>query len=192
MHTKEINLEVSNSLQVLETGGTLLYPCDTIWGIGCDATNPIAVERIFRLKRRSESKSLIILLDHFDKLANYITHVPSITYDLTNQVDEPLTIVYDGAKNLASNVIAADGTIAIRIIKHEFCQSLIRRFGKPIVSTSANLSTEPPPALFSQVSDSIKKGVNYIVNLQQSNINRTKPSKIIRLYSNGNYNIIRE
>lgn len=189
---KEFNLEINNALQVLQSGGVILYPTDTVWGIGCDATNKDAVEKIYKLKKRIESKSLIILLDDDEKLEQYIEKVPSIARILINNVEEPLTIIYDGAKNIAKNVLASDNTIAIRIIKHEFCKQLINRFGRPIVSTSANISGEKTPVVFSQINKNIIKKVDYIVNIEQDKISRMKPSKIIRLFENGQYNIIRE
>src|SRR5512133_1363512 len=132
--------DIEKSLKVLADGGTLLYPTDTIWGIGCDATNTMAVEKIYRIKSRSEAKSMIILLDHIDKLSTYIESVPEITGDLLASITNPVTIIYSNARKLAPNVIASDGTVAIRIVKDNFCSELIRRFGKPIVSTSANIS----------------------------------------------------
>jgi L-threonylcarbamoyladenylate synthase len=183
--------DILKSLETLESGGTLLYPTDTIWGIGCDATNTKAVEKIFRIKNRKEAKSLIILLDHIDKLPHYIEKVPDITADLLASITNPVTIIYSNARRLAPNVIAPDGTIAIRIVKDDFCNELIRRFGKPIVSTSANISGFDPPAVFSQVVTEIKEVVDYIVFYKQDYFNRSKPSTIIRLRDDGLYTIIR-
>ena len=188
----DFNVEIENSLNILVTGGTLLYPTDTIWGIGCDATNTKAVENIYRIKRRSEAKSLIILIDHIDKLSEYIDKVPDITEDLLASISNPVTIIYSNAKKLAGNVIAGDGTIAIRIVKDDFCAELIRRFGKPIVSTSANISGSDPPAVFSQISAEIKSSVDYIVKYKQEFFTRSKPSTIIRLRDDGMYTIIRD
>jgi len=143
-----IELEIEQCLKVLRNGGTILYPTDTIWGIGCDATNSKAVNKIYRLKKRVESKSLIILLDTPEKIKNYVTQVPEIALDLLENIDRPLTIIYPGAKNLAKNVIAEDNSIAIRIVKNEFCRKLIHEFDKPIVSSSANISGEPSPLVF--------------------------------------------
>jgi L-threonylcarbamoyladenylate synthase len=185
----EIDLE--NSIKILESGGTLLYPTDTIWGIGCDATNIAAVDKVYRIKSRSEAKSLIILLDDIDKLSTYIEKVPDITSDLLDSITNPVTIIYSNARKLAKNVIASDGTIAIRIVKDDFCAELIRRFGKPIVSTSANISGYDPPAVFSMVADEIKNSVDYIVKYKQDYFNRSKPSTIIRLRDDGMYTVIR-
>jgi len=184
--------DIKKSLKVLEDGGTLLYPTDTIWGIGCDATNTIAVQKIFKIKGRSEAKSLIILIDHIDKLSTYIEKVPDITADLLASISNPVTIIYSNARKLASKVIAPDGTIAIRIVKDDFCAELIRRFGKPIVSTSANLSGFDTPVVFSQVAEEIKNAVDYIVSYKQDYYNRSKPSTIIRLRDDGMYTIIRD
>ena len=184
--------DIKKSLKVLEDGGTLLYPTDTIWGIGCDATNTMAVQKIFQIKGRTEAKSLIILIDHIDKLSTYIEKVPDITADLLASISNPVTIIYSNARKLASKVIAPDGTIAIRIVKDDFCAELIRRFGKPIVSTSANLSGFDTPVVFSQVAEEIKNAVDYIVSYKQDYYNRSKPSTIIRLRDDGMYTIIRD
>lgn len=183
--------DIEKSLKILEAGGTILYPTDTIWGIGCDATNTKAVEKIYRIKSRKEAKSLIVLLDDLEKLSVYIEKVPEITGDLLASITNPVTIIYSNARRLAPNVIASDGTIGIRIVKDDFCSELIRRFGKPVVSTSANTSGFDAPAVFSQISDEIKTGVDYIVSYKQDYFNRSKPSTIIRLRDDGLYTIIR-
>src|SRR5690606_31299331 len=144
--------DIHNALDVLRTGGLILYPTDTIWGIGCDATNPAAVERVFQLKGRDQRKSLIVLLDNESKLPGYVQEVPEIAYQLIEYTERPLTIVYSGAKNVASNLIAEDGSIGIRIVEHPFCNALLQRFRKPIVSTSANISGQPAPKNFSAIS----------------------------------------
>ncbi len=185
------NDDIEKSLKVLESGGTLLYPTDTVWGIGCDATNTKAVEKIFRIKSRTEAKSLIVLLDDLEKVQLYVEKVPDITGDLLSSITNPVTIIYSNARKLASNVIASDGTIGIRIVKDDFCSELIRRFGKPIVSTSANISGFEAPPVFSQISDEIKNAVDYIVSYKQDYFNRSKPSTIIRLRDDGLYTIIR-
>lgn len=183
--------DIRNSLEVLQTGGTLLYPTDTVWGLGCDATNYQAVERIYQIKRRVESKSLIVLLDHFSSLSNYVKRVPDITHDLLESIDSPVTVIYSNARNLAPNVIASDGTVGIRIVKERFCSELIRQFGRPIVSTSANISGGPTPSMFSQISDEIHKSVDYVVRYRQNVYSQAKPSTIIRLFENGQYEMIR-
>lgn len=184
--------EINNTLKVLQSGGIILYPTDTIWGIGCDATNPDAVERIYKLKGRDAGKSMIILLDSDGKLPGYVNDVPDIAYDLIEYAERPLTLIFPGAKNLAGNVIHQDGTIGIRIVKHPFCQQLIQRFRKPIVSTSANISGQPSPACFSDIDERIKTGVDYIVNLEQNEPGTNRqPSTIMRLEPNGRFAFIR-
>jgi L-threonylcarbamoyladenylate synthase len=186
------NQEVQRALEVLRAGGTILYPTDTIWGIGCDATNSRAVEKVYKLKQRVESKSLIVLLDDMEKLPVYVEKVPEITFDLLNSIDTPLTIIYSNARNLAKNVMAADKTIAIRIVREHFCKELIRSFNKPIVSTSANVSNDPTALMFSNISKEISEKADYIVNLYQNRLNQTKPSTIIRLFESGEYEVIRK
>lgn len=183
--------ELANALETLRSGGTLLYPTDTIWGLGCDATNPKAVEKIFRLKNREESKSLIVLLDDETNLHNYVDNLPEITFDLLENLDKPTTIIYSNAKNLAWNVIANDGTVGIRVTRDPFCRDLVKRFGKPIVSTSANISGDPSPVVFREISKQLISQVSYTVDLYHDQINSAKPSTIIRLMENGEFIIIR-
>lgn len=184
--------EIKKTLKFLKEGKIILYPTDTIWGIGCDATNQQAVDRIYRLKQRVESKSMIILLDKADKLHLYVEKIPDITMDLVNSVDSPLTVIYSGAKGLARNVVASDGTVGIRIVKDAFCAELIRQFGKPIVSTSANVSGTPDPISYSQVPAVILQGVDYAVDHLRDRIVKTKASRIIKLNPNGEFTIIRK
>lgn len=183
--------EINNALDVLRKGGTILYPTDTVWGIGCDATNNKAVDKIFKLKKRSEHKTMIILLDEKEKLQRYVEHLPDITYDLINSIDTPTTIIYSHARNLAKNVIAKDGTVAIRIVQDDFCRELIRELDKPLVSTSANIAGEETPVVFSKISPEIYDYVDYVVKLRTKTINKLKPSTIIKLHDNGEYQIIR-
>ena len=177
---------------VLESGGTILYPTDTIWGIGCDATNPAAVEKIYRLKNRMEHKSLIILLDADEKIRDYVAVIPEIAWDLIKNTNTPLTIIYPDAKNLASNVIADDNSIAIRIVRNEFCRKLIKSFGKPIVSTSANIAGRNPPVDFKNITREIIDGVDYVVDESMAHFQKLKPSQIIKLEINGEFRIIRK
>jgi L-threonylcarbamoyladenylate synthase len=179
-------------LEVLKKGGTILYPTDTIWGIGCDATNAKAVDKIYRIKKRMESKSLIVLVEDEERLRKHTGDVPDIAWDLIRSVETPLTIVYPHARNLAKNVIAGDGSIAIRIVKNEFCNQLIKRFGNPIVSTSANISGQSAPLMFKLISAGIKKEVDYVVTLHQDLLREVKPSTIIKLKETGEFEIIRE
>ena len=183
---------IKETVKYLKAGKTILYPTDTIWGIGCDATNVKAVNRIYKLKERVESKSLIVLVCKVEALTKFMKVVPEITYDLIDSIDTPLTIIYPNAKNLAKNVIASDGTIAIRVVKNEFCQKLIEQFGKPIVSSSANISGEPSPLYFSKISKGIIEGVDYVVDLNEDSLQKVKPSTIIKLEANGEFQIIRK
>jgi L-threonylcarbamoyladenylate synthase len=187
-----VNKEIQHTLEYLKTGKIILYPTDTIWGIGCDATDQHAVNRIYRLKKRVESKSMIILLDDAAKLGNYVEAVPEITMDLVDSIDTPLTVIYQGAKGLAKNVIASDGTIAIRITRDPFCRELIRQFGKPIVSTSANVSGTIDPITFKQIPEVIKSGVDYVVDHHRDRIVKAKASRIIKLAPDGSFTVIRK
>jgi L-threonylcarbamoyladenylate synthase len=184
--------EIIKTANVLKQGGTILYPTDTIWGIGCDATNYKAVEKVFALKRRQSVKSFIILLDQPEQIEKYVMKVPDIAWDLLTNVETPLTVVYPNARKLAKNVIAADGSIAIRIVRDVFCQKLISYFGKPIVSSSANLSGDPPPLIFSNISQEIIQAVDYVVDVNRDKLNTMKASTMIRIRENGEYEILRD
>jgi L-threonylcarbamoyladenylate synthase len=183
--------EVEKALEVVKAGGIILYPTDTIWGIGCDATNEEAVQKVMALKGRSASKSLIVLVDNDTKLASYVREIPDVAYDLIEYAENPLTIVYSNAKNLAKSVINEDGSVGIRVVKHNFCQQLIQRFRLPIVSTSANISGEPAPKNFSEVSQEIIDGVDYVVNLEQEVSEEKIPSTIMKLSPDGLFTFIR-
>jgi L-threonylcarbamoyladenylate synthase len=184
--------EIEKTVTVLRDGGVILYPTDTIWGIGCDATNAKAVEKIFAIKKRPESQSMIILLHDVDMIKDFASDVPEIAYDLINNTRQPFTIIYKKAKNLAPKVIAADGTIAIRVVEKPFVAQLIEAFGKPIVSTSANISGRPAPIVFKNISESIIKEVDYIVDYYRDIIEGTQPSMIIRLNDNNDFTILRD
>ncbi len=168
---------------ILKEGKTLLYPTDTVWGIGCDATNERAVKKIYQIKKREESKSLIILVDSLEMLLNYVEKIPKKAKEILQTSSSPTTIIYQGAKNLAKNTIASDGTIAIRIVQDPFCQELIKQFGKPLVSTSANISGNPTPKSFSEIDQSILNTVDYVVNLRQNEI-AEKSSTILKIEGN--------
>lgn len=183
--------EITKALKVIQNGGIILYPTDTIWGLGCDATNNEAVQKIYRLKQRDESKSMIILLDTDNKLESYIQEVPALAYDLIEFTEKPLTLVMPGAKNIAPSLIAADGSVGVRIVKHDFCQQLIQRLRKPLVSTSANVSGRPSPQNFGQVDPEIIEGVDYVVDLEQHDLSQKTPSTIMRLAPNGSFEFIR-
>lgn len=184
--------EIEKALQVLKDGGIILYPTDTIWGIGCDACNAEAVDKVFKLKGRDEAKSMIVLLDTENKLPSYVRDVPDIAYDLIEYAENPLTIIFSGAKNLAPNTIAKDGTVGIRITRDEFSKTLIQRFKKPIISTSANLSNQPSPGNFHEISDEIIQGVDLVVNWNQEDMKQKKPSTIMKLEPDGRFAFIRK
>lgn len=188
----KVREEIKNTLVYLAKGKMILYPTDTIWGIGCDATNYNAVERIYKLKQRVETKSMIVLLDDAARLSDYVKEVPGIAVDLVNSIEKPLTVIYEGAKGLAKNVVAADGSIAIRVTKDEFCRELIRQFGKPIVSTSANISGTTDPVAFSQIPSAIMEGVDYVVDHNRDRIVKARASRIIRLFPGGEFTVIRK
>lgn len=185
--------ELKNTLEVLKKGGTILYPTDTVWGLGCDARNKEAVNKIFKIKERAEYKSMVVLVCD-DKMVNrYVKEVPPIAWELIDAAgDDPLTIIYPEGRMLAENIIAADGSVGIRIVKDEFCKNLIHKFGKPLVSTSANISGDPTPASFSAINKNIMNKVDYIVNLRQHEVNNPKPSTIIKVAMNGEIKIIRK
>lgn len=183
--------EIKYSVELLKKGKIILYPTDTIWGIGCDATNQKAVQRVFNLKGRDQTKSMIILLDDVEKLKDYIKKVPPIAIDLIANSDRPLTIVYPGAKNIAKNLIAKDGTIAIRIIKGRYTSEVIKQLNKPLVSTSANLSGQPSPGIFINISEEIINKVDYVVEHFRDTAKTLKPSTIIKIEDNGRFVILR-
>ena len=176
MNTEEIQL----FSDALKEGKTLLYPTDTVWGIGCDATNTNAVSEIYQIKQREESKSLIILVNSLKMLSDYVKTIPERAIIEIESATRPTTIIYKNPKGLAKNCIASDDTIAIRIVQNGFCSALIQEFGKPIVSTSANISGEPTPNSFSEISTTILDSVDYIVNLQQEKVAATS-SRILKI-----------
>jgi len=192
--------EIQNALKVLRSGGTILYPTDTIWGIGCDATNEKAVEKVFTIKQRTGTKSLIVLVSDDGMLNRFVKEVPEMAWDLIglnnteddHEEQKPLTIIYDAGRGFAKNVPAEDGSIAVRMVKDNFCQRMIHKFGRPIVSTSANISGTPSPQNFPEIADEIIKSVNYVVNWRQNETINPKPSSIIRLKENGEFQIIRQ
>ena len=184
--------EVAKALKVVQDGGIILYPTDTIWGIGCDATNTEAVQKIYKLKQRDEKKSMIILLDTENKLESYISDVNPLAYELIEYAERPLTLVMPGAKNISPALISDDSSVGVRIVKHPFCEQLIQRLRKPLVSTSANISGKPSPQYFSQIDAEIISGVDYVVDIDQYDMEIKTPSTIIRLAPNGNFEFIRK
>lgn len=184
--------DLKQTLDTLHNSGTILYPTDTIWGLGCDATNEEAVEKIIRIKGRKEDKNFIILLHSDYQLAGYTNQIPDVAYQLIEYAEKPLTIIYSGAKNLPSNVIAKDGSIAIRIVKHRFCGELLQRFKKPILSTSANISGDPSPRYYDEIDNSIKEQVDYSVEYGQDIDTTGTASTIIKLEEDGRFKFIRK
>jgi L-threonylcarbamoyladenylate synthase len=187
-----MNEDLKQALEVLRKGGVILYPTDTIWGIGCDATNPEAVKRVYEIKHRADSKAMLVLVDSPVKVNAYVKEMPDIAWDLIDLTTKPLTIIYDGAKNLAPNLIAEDGSVGIRVTSENFSQQLCLRFKKPIVSTSANISGAPSPHNFSEVSEEIKSAVDYVVTYRQEEMAQPRPSSIIKLGAGGEVKVIRE
>ena len=181
---------IAEVVTVLKQGGLILYPTDTVWGIGCDATNANAVRKVYNLKKRQDSKALICLVNNYSMLEKHIDNVPNIAYTILDIADKPTTLIYDAPAGVAENLVAEDNTLAIRIVKHSFCEKIIKYLGRPIVSTSANISGRPTPKSFKEIDDAIIKGVDYVVNLPSNN--NTKPSTIIKLSSKGEVKIIRE
>lgn len=184
--------DIDKALAVLKDGGVILYPTDTVWGLGCDATNEAAVEKINQIKGRAADKSFIILLDADSKIQSYVNEVPEVAYDLIEYAEHPMTVIFDNAKNLAKNVINQDGSVGIRVVRHDFTQQLLQRFRKPIVSTSANISGEASPSNFDEISEEIKLAVDYIVQHQQEDRTEKKPSTIIKIGAGGQFSFIRK
>ncbi len=184
--------DIKKACQVMSEGGIILYPTDTIWGIGCDATNAEAVRRVYEIKQRSDSKAMLVLVDSPVKVDFYVQDVPDIAWDLIELADKPLTIIYSGARNLAPNLLAEDGSLGIRVTNEEFSKRLCRQFRKAIVSTSANISGQPSPACFSEISEEIKSMVDYVVGYRQDEAGQPKPSSIIKLDKGGVIKIIRK
>ena len=183
--------EIKRACDVLHKGGIILYPTDTIWGIGCDATNEEAVRRVYEIKRRADSKAMLVLVDSDVKVQSFIREVPDVAWDLIELSEKPLTIIYDGARNLASSLVAEDGSVGMRVTREEFSKQLCFRFRKPIVSTSANISGEPSPASFAEISEEIKQAVDYIVAVRQDEPPCATPSSIIKLGAGGQVKVFR-
>ncbi len=176
----------------MREGGVILYPTDTVWGIGCDATNEDAVRRVYEIKQRQDSKAMLVLVDSSVKVDFYVRDVPEVAWDLIDLADKPLTIIYSGARNLAANLLAEDGSVGIRVTNEEFSKRLCQQFRKAIVSTSANISGQPSPKNFGEISEEVKSVVDYIVGYRQEEMSNPKPSSIIKLGKGGVIKIIRE
>ncbi|MEB8329686.1 L-threonylcarbamoyladenylate synthase [Flavobacteriaceae bacterium KMM 6897] len=183
--------EIKTCLDILLKGGIILYPTDTVWGIGCDATNVEAVAKIYALKKRVNTKTMICLVANDFMLEQHVQKVPDVAFDIIDMAIKPTTIVYDHPKGVAKNLIAEDDTLAIRVASDKFCQYLIQRLKKPLVSTSANIAGAPTPASFKEISPEILKGVDYVVNLDRDK-EKSTPSSIIKLGNDGTVKVIRE
>ena len=186
-----MNEDLKKACDVLRKGGLILYPTDTIWGIGCDATNEEAVQRVYTLKQRADNKAMLLLLGNEARLESYVQEVPEMAWSLIEVADRPLTLIYPGARNLAPNLIAEDGSVGIRITREEFSRRLCEQFRRPVVSTSANISGQPAPHTFQEIAEEIKQGVDYIVQYRQDDLTAAQPSSIIKLGAGGLFQIIR-
>ncbi|MBQ2293619.1 MAG: threonylcarbamoyl-AMP synthase [Bacteroidaceae bacterium] len=192
MTQKQIAEDIKTAVQTLRKGGLILYPTDTIWGIGCDASNEDAVRRIFQLKQREDSKAMICLVDSANRMQRYLRQVPDVAWDLVEFAEKPLTLILDGAVNLAPSLIAEDGSVGIRVTRENISHELCYRYERAIVSTSANISGAPSPSCFAEISDEIKNGVDYIRLSRQNDLSKGKPSQIIKLGLDGQIQIIRK
>lgn len=190
-HLREYRDDIRQAVEVMNKGGIILYPTDTIWGIGCDATNPEAVKRVYDIKHRNDAKALITLIDSEAKLEAYVTNVPEVAWQLIEVAERPLTIIYDGARNLAPNLLAEDGSAGIRITREEFSKNLCMRMRRAIVSTSANISGEPSPKCFTDISPDIINAVDYVCTSRRNEDKNPPASNIIKLGAGGEVKVIR-
>jgi L-threonylcarbamoyladenylate synthase len=184
--------EINKAIEFLKEGKVILYPTDTVWGLGCDVTNASAVKKIFEIKKRADHKAMIVLISEIGQLYDYVQKIPEIAWDLVDFAEEPLTVIYPQGKNVAPELLGEDGSIALRLVRDEFCKRLISKFRKAIVSTSANLSGDPAPAGFAQINPDILSGVDYVVNWRQQEVSNSKPSTIVKLELNGEIKFIRK
>ena len=190
-YTSPLNHEVHKAYEIIKEGGIILYPTDTVWGIGCDATNPTAVAKIYKLKKRAETQSMIVLMNGEKMIYNVFKDIPEVAWQIIDLSENPTTLVLDKPRNIAANLIAPDQTLGIRIVKDPFCFKLLEKMKKPLVSTSANISGQPTPKSFKEISPEIIKGVDYVVNLHHEKI-AGKPSTIIKLSADSQVKIIRK
>ncbi|HXA01280.1 MAG TPA: L-threonylcarbamoyladenylate synthase [Cytophagaceae bacterium] len=184
--------EINKAIEILKNGGVILYPTDTVWGLGCDASDASAIKKIFEIKKRPDHKAMIVLISEIGQLYDYVQKIPEIAWDLVDFAEEPLTVIYPQGKNVAPELLGEDGSIAVRLVRDEFCRKLISKFRKAIVSTSANLSGDPAPAGFAQINSAILSHVDYVVNWRQQKVSGSKPSTIIKLELNGEIKFIRK
>jgi L-threonylcarbamoyladenylate synthase len=190
--TNAFQKDIEESLRIMKEGGVILYPTDTIWGLGCDATNAEAIKRIYNIKKRDDSKSMIILVADERELMQYVAAPDPQVFDFIQEQTRPTTIIFDHAIGLPDNLVAEDGSIAIRMVRDEFCRHLIKRLRHPVVSTSANISGQSSPQSFNDIAPEIKTAVDYIVDWRQKDNKPTQPSRIIKWMGNGEFNVIRE
>jgi L-threonylcarbamoyladenylate synthase len=188
----EFGTDLSAALKVLRSGGVILYPTDTLWGLGCDATNAMAVKRIFEIKQRAENKSLIILVNSVAMLERYVSNPPEVALEMAELSERPLTVVYDSGKSLAEGVASADGSVGVRVCTEPFCDALMDALRKPLVSTSANISGSSAPAIFDEISEEVKAAVDYVCLWRQDDRSRARPSSVIKVSGNGVVKILRE
>ena len=186
-----MNNEVLEAAEHIRKGGIILYPTDTIWGIGCDATNPEAVDQIYRIKNRSDRKSMLVLVDGIQMLYSYLERVPAAAKEIILAAEKPTTIIYPGGKNLAADLLSEDGSIGIRITSDPFCLRLIDQIGKPIVSTSANFSGHTSPSCYREIDNAVRDQVDYVVKWRQEETHPSTPSTIIKLDKEGNPTVLR-
>ena len=191
MTQKEIAEDIRQAVETLRRGGLILYPTDTVWGIGCDATNEEAVRRIFALKQRAEAKAMLCLVDSANRLQRYVRQVPDVAWDLIEFAERPLTLILDGAVNLAPSLIAEDGSVGLRVTREAISHELCYRFQKAVVSTSANISGQPAAAIFSEIDPAVIAGVDYVMRSRQNDTKPDRPSQIMRLKADGEFKVLR-
>lgn len=191
MVNSQYTKDIAEAVKVMRAGGVILYPTDTVWGIGCDATNAEAVAKIYAIKKRAESKAMICLVDSDNRIQRYVRNVPEVAWDVMTMSEKPTTVILDGADGLAKNLIAEDGSIAMRITQEQFSKELCYRMQKPIVSTSANISGEPAAQNYCDISEEIRNAVDYICTSRRQEHQPHKPSSIIRIRQNGEFEVIR-
>lgn len=191
MDKAEYDEDLRQAVATLRRGGLILYPTDTVWGIGCDATNSEAVAKVFALKQRAEAKSMLVLVDSASRARNYVKEIPDVAYDMLDIADKPLTLILDDALGLAPNLIAEDGSVGIRVTNEKFSHDLCYKFMKAVVSTSANISGHPAAAIYPEIEQEIIDGVDYVVRYRRDDAKRSKPSSIVKLKADGQVTVIR-
>jgi L-threonylcarbamoyladenylate synthase len=189
---KAMQSEINKAIEFLKNGNTILYPTDTVWGLGCDVTNASAVKKIFEIKKRVDHKAMIVLISEIGQLYDYVHKIPEIAWDMVDFAEKPLTVIYPKGKGVAAELLGEDGSIAIRLVRDEFCKRLISKFRRAIVSTSANLSGDPTPAKFTEINPAVLSQVDYVVNWRQQETSASKPSTIVKLELNGEIKFIRK